>query len=76
MVSGKCPILTAKRVLRVVLESTPAVGEIKREDFPKRGSETEGLEETVIQLLINAMAESKGEIAVTNFPFSRPKSVL
>lgn len=43
-------------------ESNPAVGEVKRKDFPKRGSETEGLEETVIQLMIYAMAESKGEV--------------
>lgn len=57
-------------------ESNPAVGEIKRKDLSKRGSETEGLEETVIQLMIYAMAESKGEISVTNFPFSRTKSVI
>lgn len=40
---------------------TLQVGGMKREDFPNRGSETEWLEETVIQLLIYAMAEGKGE---------------
>lgn len=54
-------------------ESNPAVGEIKRKDFPKRGSETEGLEETVIQLMIYAMAESKGEVSV---PTSHPPLAL
>lgn len=44
--------------------------------FLNGGGESEGLEETVIRLLIYAMAKGKGEIAVTNFPFSRPKSVL